>query len=339
MNIQGLINLIKVSYKVNRPVLALSSPGAGKSSAIYQGAQQLSGIYETPFSVMELRAATANPSELADIKWILNGEVVDAPQKWFPTNASVVAGSRGIIFLDEILDGTLMTQSCLQRLLLDRKLGSLTLADGWWCVAASNRQSDKAAAGRASSALVNRGTTVGITVDNDEWGSWAIDNNINHACIGFSKWRPNCWAYDPKNQKENPAFCSPRSMHILSDLMSEAPNPPYEWITGTLGDGVGSEFAGFLRVMGKLPDLNAIERGLAVEVPRSMDVAIATLYALMARITPNNANNILSYFSRNETELAVTGIRDLTRMRPEAAASPAFRVWASDPRNTRLLTV
>jgi len=342
MNIEELIKTVKLGYKISRPVLALSSPGIGKSSAVYQAAAQLAAEYKETFEVIEIRASTSNPAELAAIKYIADGEVKEAQQGWVPTKEKVIRGEcaeRGIVFADEVCDGTPTTQSALQQLLLDQRLGGARLAKGWGTMAASNRVADKAAAGRISSALVNRCITVTINPDISTWAEWAIENNIEPALIAFARWRPNCFDYSTKNQTVNPSFSSPRSFHILSDVMKKEKNPDFEIVTGCLGDGVGSEVFGFLKIMKSLPDLDAITRGLAVNVPTRMDVAIATLYALIARINDKNANNILAYFARNETEIAVSGIRDLIRMRPAAAASQAFRDWAADPRNSRLLTV
>ena len=344
MNVKELIRAVKVSYKIKRPLLALSSPGVGKSSAVYQAASSLSKDYDSQFSVIEVRASTSNPAELSDIKAVIDGKVVDLQQDWVPTKEKVDRGecsSRGMIFLDEIADGTATVQSALQQLLLDRRLGGARLAEGWGTVAASNRAGDKAAAGRLSTALVNRCMTVTIDPDTEVFIQWGLSFGIVSDIIAFCRWRPSPWNFDPSAKNQNPAFCSPRSMHILSDLLKEDPNPHPELITGIIGDGVGSEFAGFLRIKDEdeLPDLNAILRDPQQSmVPKKMDVAIATLYAVMARINDNNMVNALKYFSMNEIELAMAAFKDLYNQRPEMAVNRVVIDWMSRPENTRMLT-
>lgn len=343
MNIDKLIETIIMSYEIKRPVLALSSPGVGKSSAVYQAAALLSEKYKTTFSVIEIRGATLSPVETEDIKYVDEGVVKNATQDWFPTEEKVARGEcpeRGIIFADELADGTLTAQSALQRLLLDRRLGSLTLAEGWHVVGASNRASDKAAAGRISTASINRVIIARVEPDTDTFIKWGIQNGLNFTVIAFCRWRKgSVWNFDPAAKNENPAFCSPRSMHILSDILNAVPAPDYEWITGTIGDGVGSEFFGFLRIKDELPDLDKIERDPdSVEVPKSVDVAIATMYALTSRLNDKNSLNILKYLKRNKIELATMAFKDLCGMHPKLLISPVIKEWMCDPENYRLLS-
>lgn len=343
MNINELINLISTSYLTKRPVLALSSPGIGKSSAVYQAAASLSKQFNETFHVIELRAATANPAETADVKFIKDGAVANAPQSWFPTDQSVAEGThpaRSLIFLDEIADGPLSTQSAFQQILLDRRLGSLKLAKGWHTVAASNRAKDKAAAGRLSTALINRCLVTNVEPDTDEFVSWGMKNALHPSILAYVRWRPSCWNFDPSAKNENPAFCSPRSMHILSDFLKVLPNPSLEVVSGCVGDGVGTEFFGFLKIMEELPDLDLLcQDQTKVKAPTRIDVAIAIMYALIPRITAQTGDQILKFFSRLDREVAINGVRDALKLYPEVVAqSPAFIEWASDKTIVRLLT-
>lgn len=342
MNVNELINVVKLGYKVQRPVLAMSSPGLGKSSAMYQAASQLSAEYGSTFGMVEIRAASSNPSDLADVKYVVDGVVHDAPQAWFPTEEKIDSGrcqECGIIFLDEIADGTPAVQSVLQRLLLDRKLGSLTLAPSWGTVAASNRQADKAAAGRISTALINRCITVTVEADTSAFVQWGLTHDIAPEILAYVRWRPSCWNFDPKMRNANPAFCSPRSMHILSDVLKAMPNASLEIIAGIVGDGVGAEFYGFRDIVNELPDLDKIIKNPdKVAAPKKVDVAIATIYALMSRINEDNADNILKFYARLDPEIAITGVRDLlVNHRDLVTQQPAFRTWASSKTITTLL--
>ena len=343
MNIKDLIQVVITGYKIKRPVLALGAPGLGKTSSIFQAASKLSAEFNQTLNVITVRAATSNPAELSDLKAVINGKVIDLPQDWVPTDEKVKEGKcaeRGIVLLDEVADSTPTVQSALQQLLLDRRLGSAKLAKGWGTVAASNRVTDKAAAGRISTALVNRCITVQVEPDTDCFVDWALDNNINPAIVAFMRWRPTAWNFDPSSKSANPAFCSPRSMHILSDILNADPNPHYEMITGTIGDGPGSELSGFLRIMNELPDLKKlIKEADTYPVPEKMDVAIATLYALMSRVTEKNIGQILKYFTRNQIELAVTGLKDLVKRDPRIGLYDEMRKWMQDPRNVKLLTM
>lgn len=342
MNIEQAIKQIQVCYKINRPFLMLSSPGVGKSSSVYQAASQMSELYRTVFGVIEVRAATSNPAELADLKAVIDGKVVDLAQDWVPTKEKVERGEcpeRGLIFLDEIADGTATTQSALQQLLLDRRLGSARLAPGWGTVAASNRAGDKAAAGRLSTALVNRCITVTVEPDTDVFCRYAMANDFAYEVPAFCRWRPSPWDFNPAAKNLNPAFCSPRSMHILSDLLKEDPNPDPEMINGIIGDGVGSEFFGFLKLKDELPSIQQIlSDPESVKVPKSTDVAIATIYALMARMDDKNSGNALRWFGRNKIEIATMAFKDVITTNRNLGQHPVVIEWMTQPENYKALT-
>lgn len=343
MNIEKLIDTVKLSYKIKRPVLALSSPGIGKSSSVYQAASQMSAEYRETFGVIEIRASTTNPGELGDIKYVVNGEVNDAPQSWIPTNEKVTKGeclSRGLCFLDEVCDSTLAVQSALQQLLLDRRLGSARLADGWGTVAASNRQSDKSAAGRLSTALINRCMTVTVEPDTDSFVKWGLKYGIHPDVIAFCRWKRTPWNFDPTSKNANPAFCSPRSMHILSDILHEIPDPDFELITGTVGDGVGSEMSGFLKLKAERPNLDEIIRDPhGAKVPKRMDIAVAVLYALIGRITDKTVGNILTFLTRNPIEIAMAAFMDVCTQKPELVHNKVVQEWMTDSRNVKIISM
>lgn len=186
---------------------------------------------------------------------------------------------------------------------------------------------------------MNRCIVVTVEPDTDVFIEWCYENNIHPMVPAFCRWRKSPWTFDPTSKSANPAFCSPRSFHILSDILHADPAPDYEVITGTIGDATGSELAGFLRIWEQLPDLDKLlKKADSYPVPRAMDVAIATLYALMARATEKNMSQVLKYFARNEIELACVGIKDLLNKDKMIATLPVMQKWMSDPRNVRLLT-
>lgn len=343
MNVEELIGLIKLGYKIKRPVLALSSPGIGKSSAVYQAASQLSEKHNETFSIIEVRASTSNPGELGDIKAVINGEVVDLMQGWVPTKdkvANSLCSAKGLIFVDEIADGTPTVQSALQQLLLDRRLGSAKLADGWQTVAASNRATDKAAAGRISTALINRCIVVTVEPDTDCFVNYALKRGFHTDVIAFARWKRSPWNFDPSVKNQNPAFCSPRSMEIMSDILKADTDPHYEAITGTIGDGIGSEFAGFLKLKSELPNLDEIIRTPDTHpVPQRMDIAVAVLYALMGRLDEKTVTPILTFFARNSKEIAMAAFSDVCKQYPELVHNRVIQAWMVDPSNVKVLSM
>ena len=341
MNILQAKNTIKRGYRINRPVLLLSSPGIGKSSAIFQCCTELGKEFDTPFGMIEVRGASSSPSELAAIKYVAKGEVQEAEQAWVPTEEKVKAGEcseRGIIFCDEISDSMKAVQSTLQRLFLDRKLGGLTLAKGWYVAAAGNRAKDKAASGNLSRAFINRCITVTVLPDPDVLFDWGLVNEMDHRTLAFLRFRPDCINDGLEVRRtENQAFCSPRSLEIASDILKgdmvePAPEAEMmEMMTGTLGDGVGSEFTGFVRIMDELPDLDKILADPEnYPIPTATDVSYATIGALTNRAKPKNVQKIMKYFVRMGTELSVVAIKDLAKMEKSVFTTKEFISWSAD---------
>lgn len=311
---------------------------AGKSAAVHQFVESLS-TDDAPAGLIEIRGASLSPIEMADISYVDGGKVKSAPQDYLPTNEKVKAGECprvGVIFLDEMGDAMLSVQSSLQRLLLDRKLGSVTLADGWHCMAATNRAKDKAAAGRISTALLNRCMTATLEPDADATFVWGQKNDMDYRVLAFMRFRPDCVAdFDPSRRTDNLAFCSPRSLEITSDALAHMGSLDTafqsEIINGILGDGVGSEFSGFMRIMNDLPNLDDILKDPEnYKIPDKVDVSYATIGALTNRASKNNLSDIMKYFIRFGTELAVVAVKDLAAIHPAVFQTKEFRTFSSD---------
>ena len=83
MNIRDAKSAVSCAYDVNLPIMLLSAPGIGKSSVIYQLAKEK--FCKTPEDnpkrhVIELRTSTADASEIADLKVVYEGKVINAQQ-------------------------------------------------------------------------------------------------------------------------------------------------------------------------------------------------------------------------------------------------------------------
>jgi len=339
MNIKQAKDALKLGYGIDRPVLFLSSPGIGKSQAVMQCATELGGDFDCSFGMIEIRGASSSPSELATVKYIDAGTVLDAEQGWVPTDERVKAGEcpeRGIIFCDELPDSMMSVQSTLQRLFLDKKLGGLTLAKKWYVVAAGNRAKDKAASGRISRALINRCMVITVLPDPDVFYDWGLDNGIDYRVLAYVRFKPDCVSDGLEiTRSENQAFCSPRSLEIASDVIKSEMKldraVEMELITGVLGDGRGSEFNGFMDIMDDLPDIDELLKDPEnYPVPDKINVAWATIGAVTNRATRSNVGDIMKFFMRMGTELSVIAVQDLAKREKSCMRTKEFRAWSSN---------
>ena len=336
MIITDLKPVLDTLYETKTPLLLLSSPGIGKSSIINQFAQ------EKDMGLIEIRGASSNPAELADIKYISQDEVHDAPQAWVPTEAKVKdrqCPSNGIIFIDELADSMLSVQSTLQRLFLDRKLGSLELASGWWVCAASNKQEHKAAAGRISTALLNRAMVLNLDPDADALVEYLMNQpDVDPSVVGFVRFRPDCLKDSPVDclKQEIPQFCSPRSLHATGKFVHEMKTkdmalPDHvvlESISGLIGQGRGTELFGFMKLVDELPDIfEVIENPKETPVPHSTDAQLAIAYSLLGNIEQGEVLSAAHYIIRLPVEISVVAIKDMFKQ----FGNSIKKVLASDP--------
>jgi hypothetical protein len=183
-----------------------------------------------------------DPTDLRGIPAIVGQKAVWCPPAFLPTENS----KPGVLFLDEINAAPPLVQASLYQLVLDRKVGEYVLPDGWWIVAAGNRQKDRAVTFRMSSALSNRFVHLDLDVDVSDWRVWALQKDIHPTVIAFIGYRPAMLREDPSDAV---AFPTPRAWEILSDLIKKfgGIKECSDIIPGVVGQGAATEFAAFVK--------------------------------------------------------------------------------------------
>ena len=133
-----------IETKIQSSIMIWGAPGIGKSSIISQVAKS-NGL-----DLIDLRISQLAPTDLRGIP--VPGENV---AQWYPPEFLPKEG-RGILFLDEINMAPPAVQGIAQQLILDRKVGSYRVPDGWFVWAAGNRKQDHAAVFDMPAPLANR---------------------------------------------------------------------------------------------------------------------------------------------------------------------------------------
>lgn len=260
-----LKNLIKLYYRAKKSLFVWGATGIGKSETVRQAskelAQELKLEYsdsirdindETKFCVIDVRLSQMDPSDLRGIP------IYDKERRvtvWLPPETFPSKGS-GIIFFDELNLAPNLVQASAYQIILDRRLGTYVVPDGYSLVAAGNRLEDRASVFEMAAPLKNRfGHSQLREPSTEDWTRWAIDNAVDMRIIGFLNFRRTAiYTFDPK-AKEN-AFCTPRSWKVCSDLIKDIKSDNLELIqqiaSTQLGVGVAGEFATFIRVKDKL---------------------------------------------------------------------------------------
>jgi AAA domain (dynein-related subfamily) len=233
-----------VSNQVRHAVMIWGPPGVGKSSIVSRVAST------TDMEVIDVRLSQLAPTDLRGLP-----VPADGVSRWFPPEFLPTSG-RGILFLDELNMAAPTMQGVAQQLILDRRVGSYTLPDGWFVWAAGNRKEDRASVFEMPAPLANRFVHVEVEPDLESFRKWAMTPSasgvvpIDERITSFLAFRPQLLhSIDAKR----PAWPSPRSWAMASSLLS-AGLP----IAAAVGEGAASEFDGFCSVYAMLPALDAI---------------------------------------------------------------------------------
>jgi MoxR-like ATPase len=198
----------------------------------------------------------------------------DGTAKWFPPEFLPQSG-RGILFLDEINMAAPTMQGIAQQLILDRRVGSYTLPEGWFVWAAGNRREDRASVFEMPAPLANRFLHLEVHADLESFKRYALGKGLHERIVAFLSFRPNLLhAPDPAR----PAWASPRSWEMASKLLEANLS-----IAPAIGEGVEAEFRAFERVYASLPEIDAILEGLDLEFPSEPSARYAVCIGLAAR--------------------------------------------------------
>ena len=310
---------LKVLLKEKISVMMWGGPGIGKSQAVQQICD------EWGWQLVDLRLSLLNPVDLRGLPYFNKerNEAVWLRPEFFPTKGN------GILFLDEINVAPISTQIASYQLLLDRRIGSHILPDGWRIVAAGNRVQDSAAVTKMPTPLANRLIHLEVEANIDDWKLWA-NGKVDPRIIAFLNFRPALLATLPK--EEEVAFPTPRAWNHVSRILPLYPtiDDAEPVIKGTVGAGAGKEFISFMQIYADLPDVDGILQGKVKDVPKKADILYALSSALVSKMKKEYIDNFLSYTFLMPPEYAILTVKDTIRggWQEQIEKSPIFKQWS-----------
>ena len=124
-----------VDHKIHSSLMIWGAPGIGKSSVVEAVAKA------KDIQLIDLRISQLAPT---DLRGIPVPDTANNIACWYPPEFLPTSG-KGILFLDEINMAPPAVQGIAQQLILDRKVGSYKVPDGWFIWSAGNRKEDFAA--------------------------------------------------------------------------------------------------------------------------------------------------------------------------------------------------
>ena len=277
-----LNNLVSKNLKLS--TMIWGPPGIGKSSIV----AQITRSHKIDF--VDVRLSQLAPTDLRGLP-----VAEDGISKWYPPEFLPHSGN-GILFLDELNMAPPAMQGVAQQLILDRRVGSYVVPEGWYVWAAGNRKEDRAAVFDMPAPLANRFLHLQVEPDFESFKTYALAKNIHEQIIAFLSFRPSLLH---KLDPQQPAWPSPRSWEMASHLHNAELD-----ITPAVGLETESEFAAFVKVYQSLPDLERIflGKGDSISFPSEPSVRYATTIGLAVRAeSANQAYNAFSWISQAAT--------------------------------------
>ncbi|MDY6783559.1 MAG: MoxR family ATPase [Cyanobacteriota bacterium] len=281
-NLKTYLNQL-VNNKLTISTTIWGPPGIGKSSIVAQVARQ----HKIDF--VDVRLSQLAPTDLRGLP-----VAADGISKWYPPEFLPRQG-QGILFLDELNMAPPAMQGMAQQLILDRRVGSYEVPDGWYIWTACNRKEDRAAVFDMPSPLANRFLHLHVEPDFESFKAYALATAIHEQIIAFLSFRS---VLLHKLDPQQPAWPSPRSWEMASKLHCNQID-----IAPAVGDGAAAEFASYLKVYENLPDISAILNGnQKIAFPQEPSVRYAVTIGLAVRaLNATQGYNGFAWLSQKAT--------------------------------------
>jgi hypothetical protein len=302
------------------PSFLWGAPGIGKSSIVKQIAK------EKGIGFIDLRLALMDPTDLKGIPFYdkESHSALWAPPAFLPREGE------GILFLDELNSAAPSVQASAYQLILDRAVGEYKLPDGWAIVAAGNREGDRGVTYRMPAPLANRFVHFEMEVSIDDWRDWAYTRELDNRIIAYISFKnEHLFTFDAKS--ESKSFATPRSWEYIDRILQSgiSTSSILEVLSGAIGREVAVSFLSFIKVMDRLPDIDAILEGNSKEYSEEVDVLYALSSALVSGVLQKKErlDNVLAYTLDLKSEFAVMVVQDLQRNGMSMEHSSLFKKW------------
>ena len=238
-NYKTLSLYLDFSYQSKQPLLIYGQPGLGKSDIVRSycndAAQDKHKIYknwnkstteekvsmlknpEKYFVLIDVRTAQLEPSDFVGIPDISSGApYLETKQpKWIYYMS--LLNSDGILFLDELNQGSPQTLKALYEVVLDASAAGTSFSKDFVVIGAGNLGAEHGNE-PLPQALTNRFTAGVLVADPKSWIEWAEANNLDKYIIAFVKSNPSDNFYAKPISPDDP-FPTPRQMEKLSNAL------------------------------------------------------------------------------------------------------------------------
>lgn len=314
-----------LDHKIKRSILMLGAPGIGKSEVVAQIAE------ERDMGFIDLRLLLYSETDLKGIPF----PDEDGTTRWMPNKILPDIkrnGAMGIMLVDEITSAPKRVQAAAYQLIQDYRINEYVVPDGWFIVAAGNREDDDGVFVQMPSPLANRFEILYLTPNLDIWKhDYAYPRGVNPSVIAYLNFKPDALhTQDPGHNSM--AFGSPRSWVAVSDILNTGASIKdrltYLKVEGNIGDVEASSFKQFLKEQDSIISADDILSGRIKNPPTEKSLLcliIASITSKLAslkhttKISPEDEerlSNACRFYLKMNVEMLALGLRDLISINP-----------------------
>jgi alkaline phosphatase D len=161
MNTENVRKVLKQCFHASVTPLIWGRHGIGKSEIVHSLANELE------LGFVDLRLGQMEVGDLIGLPSKENGRTVWLKPSWFP-----VEKSRGVLFLDELNRARLDVLQAIFQLVLERRLHTHILPQGWKIVCACNPSGSDYFVNELDPALLDRFLHIQFRPETSEWIGW-----------------------------------------------------------------------------------------------------------------------------------------------------------------------
>jgi AAA domain (dynein-related subfamily) len=340
ISVSDIPSVIRTLFHAKRVGYFRGRPGIAKSAMVDEAAALISREVGAPVRVEVLHLASMSE---VDIRGYL---ILDGDRSRFSKPAfwgAVEASPYGIVFIDELPQASAEAQKAVAMFVLTRRLGDYVLPDGWAICAAGNRASDNAGAGSVLAHLINRMVVMDVDAPEvDRWVGWAAKSGLVPELIAFAKLRPNLVFETEVPADEDTPFCTPRSLHALSDVATHYPGGiggmcnskvGQAVMAGAIGKGAAAELAALVQVAHNLPTYEEIVAAPdTATVPSEPDQAYAAVMLAAVRCRPEDIEPVMQYLVRFQSNFVLVGLIAAASRNDKVIGTKAVTKWVTSNR-------
>lgn len=303
--------LLKKMVVARYPLMITGMPGVGKTSVVFQVAEELTLDTATQHDVVVEHPAVSDPTDYKGLPMLpLPGE--DTGKFVALGNLALIlkATNPTIYFFDDLGQATPAVQAACMQLFLARHVNGHRIPDCVTFVAATNRRQDRAAVTGILEPVKSRfKSIVEMAPDLNDSCTWMLKNGKSTKVVAFLRFRGQASdggllaKFEPTADLTNSPL--PRTWENLSDLESLDLDPEIESIAfaGAVGSAAAQEYLSFRALYKSLVSIDHILQDPSkAKIPTKLNELYAVVVGLAARANSNNFDRVCTYAKRLATE-------------------------------------